>query len=327
MRFDFTERDGAENGSYAGDATGQAATEEMLIRAITASGKYRLISRLERRPYYHRPDGTATKPALLVDVETTGVGEEDRVIQLAVLPFEFDPATGRIFAVGECEAWFDDPGMPIPDEVTRLTGITQADVDGEYIDEARVFELLDRAVLVIAHNARFDRPKLEARIPAFAEKHWGCSCDDVPWIAEGLQSAKLEWLAFKACGVYYEAHRADADCLMAVHLLATALPSGALAMNELLKAARQRTARVWAVRSDISTKGRLKQRGYRWNGDDDGRPRAWWRDVPEPLLDEEIAWLAQHVYDGQPRHRVQIFDSRFRFSSRVAQLEYVDWAG
>ena len=326
MRDDVTQQEGGADEASGGQLAGRAATEEMLIRAITALGKYQIIEKLARRPHYHRPDGTNTKVALLVDVETTGTEESDRIIQLAVVPFQFCPETGRIFAVGDCESWYEDPGVPIPPEITQLTGITDADVAGRSIDEERLLAHIGRAVLVIAHNARFDRAKLEARVPAFVDKWWACSCDDVPWIAEGLQSAKLEWLAYKLCRMYYEAHRADADCLMAVHLLATTLPSGALAMAELLKVARRKTARVWALRSDLSTKDRLRRRGYRWQGDNDGRPRAWWRDVPEAQLRAEAAWLAEHVYGGPARHVVQTFDGRHRYSPRVADLAYIEWA-
>jgi DNA polymerase III subunit epsilon len=307
-----------------GALNGIALTEAMLINAITATGKYQLIEKLERRPFYHRPDGTVTKTALFVDVETTGTEDTDAIIQLAVVPFEFCPQTGRIFAVGACEAWYEDPDRPIPSEVTRLTGITNAEVAGKRIDEGRVRALLDSAVLVVAHKATFDRAMLERRLPEFVSKYWACSCEDVPWLAEGLQSAKLEWLAYKVCRMYYEAHRADADCLMAIHLLASTLPSGVLAMQALLSAARQRTIRVWAVRSDKSTKDRLKRRGYRWQSENDGRSVAWWRDVPESQLDAEAEWLAEHVYGGPPRHKLQRVDGRTRYSPRVAKLDYLE---
>lgn len=128
------------------------------------------------------------------------------------------------------------------------------------------------------------------------------------------------------CAAFYDARRADADCLMAVHLLTTALPSGPLAMAALLGAARARTARVWAVDSPFPTKEVLRRRGYRWHGGDDGLPRAWWRDVPEVGAAAEVAWLADAVYDGVPRARLQLFDARIRHSARVAACPVVSWA-
>jgi DNA polymerase-3 subunit epsilon len=293
------------------DAAAHAETERRLIDALTASGRYQVIERLEPRPHYHRPDGTPTKRALFVDVETTGLGDDDRIIQLAAVPFDF-ARDGRIFGVGECRSWLEDPGIPIPEEITRLTGIAPADVAGRRIPDDTVRALLDETQLVIAHNARFDRPHLERRFPGFADKHWACSCDDVPWRAEGLESTKLGWLAYRMCRMFYEAHRADADCLMGIHL-----PSGKLALEALLECARAKTARVWAVGSAIETKDVLKRRGYRWNGEaEEGRPKAWWRDVPEASLEAESQWLAAHVYRGTPRHQVQLLDGRLRYSTR-----------
>jgi DNA polymerase-3 subunit epsilon len=298
------------------DAAAHAETERRLIDALTASGRYQVIERLEPRPHYHRPDGTPTKRALFVDVETTGLGDDDRIIQLAAVPFDF-ARDGRIFGVGECRSWLEDPGIPIPEEITRLTGIAPADVAGRRIPDDTVRALLDETQLVIAHNARFDRPHLERRFPGFADKHWACSCDDVPWRAEGLESTKLGWLAYRMCRMFYEAHRADADCLMGIHLLASTLPSGKPALAALLECARAKTARVWAVGSAIETKDVLRRRGYRWNGEpEDGRPKAWWRDVPEAALEAESQWLAAHVYRGTPRHQVQLLDGRLRYSTR-----------
>ena len=304
----------------------QAETIARLKAALTAMGRYQIVERLEPRPHYHPPDGTATRRALYVDVETTGLEPDDRIIQLAIVPFDYCPRSGRVYGVEACESWLEDPGRPIPEEVVALTGITDAQVRGRRIDEARVGALLAGAGLVIAHNARFDRPQLERRLPAFADVAWACSCDDIPWKAEGIQSAKLEWLAYKLCGMYYEAHRADADCLMGVHLLATPLRSGEPAMAAMLRTARCATLRVWAVRSPIESKDRLKRRGYRWNGDEaPGRPRAWWRDVPREAVDAEGAWLAEHVYAGEPRCTLQCIDARARYSDRVAAVPHLSW--
>jgi len=228
--------------------------------------------------------------------------------------------------VGACEVWYEDPGRPIPAEITRLTGITDADVAGRRFDDRRVAELAGAAALVIAHNARFDRPRLERRLPAFVDKPWACSCHDVPWLAEGFESAKLGWLAYRQCAAFYDAHRADADCLMAVHLLATALPSGTRAMSALLATARARTARVWAVDSPYAAKEVLRHRGYRWHAGEGGLPRAWWRDVPESGSAAEAAWLAAEVYGGRLRARVQVFGARIRHSARIAACPLVAWA-
>lgn len=54
------------------------------------------------------------------------------------------------------------PGKPIPPEITKLTSITDEMVSGQMIDMQAVHDLVAPADLIIAHNAGFDRPFCEA---------------------------------------------------------------------------------------------------------------------------------------------------------------------
>ncbi|MFN8665926.1 MAG: hypothetical protein U0164_01880 [Gemmatimonadaceae bacterium] len=128
-----------------------------------------------------------------------GLEEDAKVIQLSILRFEFSKY-GRIFALCPCESWLEDPRIPIPREITELAEITHGDVAGQRIDDARVAELVGDAAFVIAHKARFDRPRLESRLPIFIEKAWSRSCDDVDWLKEGLGAQRLEWLGYRSAG-------------------------------------------------------------------------------------------------------------------------------
>jgi DNA polymerase-3 subunit epsilon len=169
-------------------------------------------------------------------------------------------------------------------------------VAGQRIDDDHVAAVVREANLIVAHNANFDRRFLERRLPIFQAKAWACSRNDVPWEEHGFASTKLEWLAYKLCGMFYEAHHADSDCYMAVHLLASRLPSGELVMSRLLRSARQTTVRLAAVGAPYEMKDVLKRRGYRWNDGTDGMPRAWWKTLPEPHADAELEWLSTEVY-------------------------------
>jgi DNA polymerase-3 subunit epsilon len=84
----------------------------------------------------------------------------------------------------------------IPPEITTITGITDEMVAGHRIDDRAVNDLLSRVVLVIAHNAAFDRRFLERRLPSFATRHWACSLADIDWKAEGIRSSALEFVAY-----------------------------------------------------------------------------------------------------------------------------------
>jgi DNA polymerase-3 subunit epsilon len=190
-----------------------------------------------------------------VDVETTGTNpDSDKIIELGICLFEYDSQTGRIYKVLGSWEWFEDLGFSIPPEITNITGITDAMVAGHRIDDRALNDLLGRVVLVIAHNASFDRRFLEKRLPAFATKHWACSLADIDWKAEGIRSSALEFIAY-SLGFFHDGHRAASDCRVTLHALAQSLPgSGRLALQDLLEQVRLPTWRLWAKDAAIEKK-------------------------------------------------------------------------
>ena len=168
-------------------------------------------------------------------------------------------------------------------------------VAGRHIDDRVVDDLLSRVVLVIAHNADFDRRFLEKRLPAFATKHWACSRFDIDWKAEGIRSSALEFVAY-SLGFFHDAHRAADDCRATVHALAQRLPdTGQLALQALLERARLTTWRLWARDAAIEKKNILKARGYSWSPGEFGRPKCWYRNVLDSDRAAEAAWLRAKV--------------------------------
>ncbi|HYH80570.1 MAG TPA: 3'-5' exonuclease [Longimicrobium sp.] len=300
------------------DAVLREAALERIADALDSTGAYRVVRRFRPRARYAEDDGTPTVTALFVDVETTGLDTAaDAIIQLALVPFEFSPC-GRIFGVAEPQVHMEDPGRPIPPAVTSLTGISDRDVAGRRIDDDAVLAAAASAALVVAHNAGFDRPLVERRLPAFRELPWGCSQVEVPWARHGLPSAKLEYLLFAHCRAFAEGHRADEDALCGVHVLATPFRTGELPFGCLLASSLRRTVRLWAIDAAYEHRMPLKARGYRWSAGDDGRPRAWYADVWEEEADDECAWLEAEVYRGTRRRwRKHVFGATDRYSIRV----------
>ena len=279
-------------------ASEQRDALEELATTLTASGQYRVLRRFARRERYEADPGAATRTAVFVDVETTGRDtERDAIIELAVVPFEYDPGDGRIFAVGPAVEFLEDPGRPIPEEVVAMTGITDEMVGGRRIDDAAVEAALGSAVLAIAHNAAFDRAFVARRLPVFARMHWACSQREVPWHLHGCGGTKLEYLLIKSCAEYFDAHRAAEDCYAGIHLLATPTCNGARPMKLLLDSAR-RTVRLTAMNSEFEVNSALKARGYRWEKGARGRAKGWWIDVVREDAQAECEWLREVVYGG-----------------------------
>jgi DNA polymerase-3 subunit epsilon len=290
---------------------------EALAARLKQSGNYRILRRVPTvSSHAEPPTGTELRRGLIVDVETTGLDPvRDTIIELAMLPFDFS-SEGHLYGVHDGYAGFEDPGAPLPAEIVRLTGITDAYVHGQTLDDDAVAALAAEASLVIAHNAGFDRRFLERRFPVFVDKPWGCSREQVPWAEEGLRSRSLDYLLYRY-GWFFNGHRAMNDCRATLHLLSMTLPlTGRPVFPVFLESARRRVWRIWALDSPFDLKDRLKARGYRWSNGDDGRPKAWFRDVDDADLAAEEQLLADEIYGGQPRYTKTRIDFRNRFSDR-----------
>jgi len=228
-----------------------------------------------------------------IDVETTGLNHDaDRIIELAMQRFRFD-ARGRIIQVGTPRVWREDPAVPLDPRITMLTGLTEEDVAGQAIDDTAAVDILASADIIVAHNAAFDRPFIDRRLPAVAGKPWACSMAELDWLELGFEGRALAHLVSQ-CGWFYEGHRAENDILALLYLLSHELPDGETILAKLIACSEQPTWRVNAVDAPFDAKDRLKARGYRW----DATLRFWWKSIGQGEADAERIWLLSDVYGG-----------------------------
>ncbi|KLK94146.1 DNA polymerase III subunit epsilon [Microvirga vignae] len=285
----------------------KAPDYETAARMLEATGDYRVLRRLTPRPIVvpctSRRD---EKIAVIVDTETTGLNHtRDEVIELGMVAFTYNEE-GRIGDVIGTFNALREPSVPISPEITRLTGIAPDMVAGQVLDLAAVERFIEPADLVIAHNARFDRPFCECLSKSFQVKAWACSHSEIAWSGFGFEGSKLGYLLTQ-CGWFHQGHRAVEDCHALLEVLAAPLPSEAgLPFGHLLASARKVLLRIWAEGSPFDMKDMLKARGYRWDDGTDGRPKAWWVEVDEEAGEAELAFLQREVY----RREVEPFTQR-----------------
>ena len=289
---------------------------EEMAGLLEASGQYRVLRRIGTHPPVDVPVGAQTRIGVLVDLETTGLDpREDEIIEMAMLPFSYG-LDGTVYTVGEAFSQLRQPSIPIPPSVTALTGLTDEMVAGHSIDPAEVARFIEPVAVIIAHNASFDRRFAEVFCDAFVGKPWACSLHDVDWAAEGFEGSKLSYLAMKH-GLFFDGHRAVHDCHATLQILARPLPrSGATGLARLLETARRPNWRIWAVEAPFHHKDTLKARGYRWNGEVSGHPKAWYIDVAEDAQAAECAFLCQSIYESQVEPVMRKFTAYERFSIR-----------
>jgi DNA polymerase-3 subunit epsilon len=258
---------------------------------------------------------------LVVDVETTGLStEKDDVVQLALLPFDYGHRSGLIFDVHTNDAFeaFREPTVPISDEATLVTGITNEMVAGQVIDDDIVSRIVGGVDFIIAHNAQFDRVMVESIWPCFEKKPWGCTLSSIDWLSEGFSAGKLDYLGMQF-GWFYDGHRALSDCEACLALLAQTLPmSGNRVMSTVREAAVRKDYVIRAVNAPYDLRDKLKQRGYRWRPAELPNGRVWWTTASDP--ETEMAWLRSEIYGREADIPVHEISALNRYSERIWQV-------
>ncbi|CDZ67323.1 3'-5' exonuclease [Neorhizobium galegae] len=290
-------------------------SEEDMVRHLSETGRYRILQKLTPRVVAPVARPAYPLKGIILDTETTGLNaRKDEIIEIGVIAFTFD-AAGSIGDVTGIYGGLRQPSVPIPTEITRLTGITDDMVAGQSIDTAALRALIEPADLLIAHNAGFDRPFCEAFSDLFSDKAWACSNSEIDWSSRGYVGTKLGYLIGQA-GYFHEGHRAVDDCFALLEVLAREVEgSASTAFAELYEASQRSRVRIFAENSPFDMKDHLKTRGYRWSDGSDGRPKSWWIEVGEDALDDELRYLRAEIYrypDADPPiKRLTAFD-RFR---------------
>lgn len=121
----------------------------------------------------------------VVDSETTGVGADDRAVEVAGFLFEDD----RFIRY---HTSLVNPGIPIPPEASAVHHLTDEDVaDAPSIDEAMMPFFDDEFEFVVAHSCAFDR-----RFMDFGEAPWMCTLKLARAVYPDLPSHKNQYLRY-----------------------------------------------------------------------------------------------------------------------------------
>lgn len=284
---------------------------ETVATALDRHADYRVLRRMrEMRRNAAKGAHAGMLIGCAIDVETTGLDHRrDAIIELALQRFWADER-GRIVVTGRPRTWLEDPGTPISREISELTGLVTANVAGRSIMDAEAASLIADADFVVAHNARFDRPFVEARLPFARGRPWICSMRDFDWRGHGFEGRSLPFLLTQM-DLFYKAHRASTDVTALLHLLDHPLDTGGTVLREMVKTAAQPTWRIEALGAPFAAKHLLKTKGYTW----DPTARFWSLDVLPDALEQAVEWVATEIYGGMSKPRVRRIDWTLRHSA------------
>lgn len=177
------------------------------------------------------PESTVSNyPIVIFDFETTGLDVyRDRIIEIGAIKFENGQRVGDF-------SYLIDPEIPLPDIITKITGITQDMVDGQPKIETVLPEFLqfiDKSILV-AHNAEFDlnflrqvaaRQGYQIEYPCF------CTLKMARLLLPDLESKNLDTLAKHYELTFAARHRSIGDCEVTGGVLSALLAKEGLHMQ------------------------------------------------------------------------------------------------
>lgn len=283
------------------------SSAEQLATELESHPDFRVLRRIPDVSTWKVEPSNNVVRAVVIDCETTGLGETDEPIELAIVPFDYNHSTGRVAAVHTPFAGFCEPHKPISPESAAIHGITQEMVIGHRITDEQVAAAVGDAKIVIAHNSKFDRAMTGKTWPLLDSLCWACSWNDLDWRGRGFDSGALSPLLMRM-GYFFDGHRALDDALATLFLL-----TQDNVLLSLLETARKPLYKVTLRNTPYSCKDAIKARGgYQW---DDKHPagKNWWKVVSDP--DAELQWARSFCTP-----EVKRLPAGARHSSRVVEL-------
>ena len=229
-----------------------------------------------------------------LDVETTGLlPETDRITEIGAVLLDWNTGTPL-----EIMSRLVFPEIPIPAEVVKLNGITEAMIEEHGIlEEDALMELgcmMDKVEYVMAHNAAFDRGFIHAafvrRGLVDPEKPWLCSRMDIKY-DEAINTRHLTYLAAEHgfCNPFQ--HRAIFDVLTMLKV-AESYDFDAIVARSL-----EPIVIVQALVS-FDEKEFAKARGYQWFAP----KKQWWKSAKQSdyLAEKDVCGFRTVLLDAAP---------------------------
>ena len=248
------------------------------------------------------------KKLCFLDLETTGLNHNDKIVELALKLVEVDAKNGELIRINDSYESFNDPGFEMDKKNIAVHGISNEMVLGKSIDWDRVKIVFNRSDIVIAHNARFDRSFMDKNFPLSKDKVWACSLNDIDWLGLGFNSRSQELLCMWH-GFYYNTHRAMSDVDALIYLVTHPSYKNQKPIKQLIDNAFVEEYKIIALNSPFEVKDKLKSNSYYWNT----VKKYWWKSINESELENEKLWLQKNVYNGDFMGQVDKVKSCDRF--------------
>ena len=219
---------------------------------------------------------------LFVDTETTGLDlDNDRAWEFGAVMVDVDIVFGHVVAIVDRIQQLEDPSVPISPEVADLCRVDPASLSGKKFDRKVIRDAIDRADIVIAHNAIFDWRMTRYIL--------GADMPDTMWIDSrrlgipGHESSnKQELLALMNGFLYADKHRALDDAAALALLVCWPRSDGLEVPAVRIDDEASTDEVLCGVRIPFDCKDALKANGG-WNWD--ALSKIWWKSTRGTTFD------------------------------------------
>lgn len=255
---------------------------------------------------------------IVLDTETTGIEEDDEIIELAMLDLYFEKKSRKFLSIGLLTDELREPSRQakrvLPEFIKKLTGLTESDLEGKSIDQKAVIERLKTADVVIVHNAKFDRRMLDGFLNTEELDNvlFGCSYECIDWIGGGEYLSGKQELLLMFHGALFHGHRANTDIMGLSWLIVMYDYIGIIIDNLKIK-----HCYVEAVKSHISTKGHLKRFEFGWNPE----KVVWDKVLPLDAFNENKKAWTETIYGPSGSFKCTEISPKQRFSDALRKPE------
>jgi DNA polymerase-3 subunit epsilon len=203
-------------------------------------------------------------------------------------------AAGRIAGIERTGSGVIDPGHPLSPEIIALTGLTDEMVAGKAVNREQLAAFIAASEGVVAFNAAFDRPFVDALLPDLPPMPWGCAMADVSWRKLGFEPGPQGYLLMQAGKFAPRAHRAMDDIFALAELLDHVCGDGETVMAKVLAAMDAKAWRVEATSAPYQKRDLLRERRYRFRPEWRGGG-VWHKHVRPDELEAELAWYREAI--------------------------------
>jgi len=101
-----------------GNETPNSLDIEIAIATLLSSGDFVVLRKIDlaRDHRFTRKSVPGARKGLCIDTETTGLDHtQEKIIELGIVAFEYDPDTAAIIRISDRYSGFEDPGFSLPD--------------------------------------------------------------------------------------------------------------------------------------------------------------------------------------------------------------------